>query len=143
MVGLLRVLNSPYRRFRRSCPQLWADAAREMGIQILGRTLAANRQVAVESTRLTRARSADPGSNWASANSATNCAKLKAHGLLERDDKRYACRLTRRDVKAALVFVLFHKQLSGPLAHSLSQHQRHPDKTDIAIRNMIQLLGAG
>jgi hypothetical protein len=32
---------------------------------------------------------------------------MKAHGLLERDDKRYAYRLAKRDVKAALLFVLF------------------------------------
>ena len=31
---------------------------------------------------------------------------MKAHGLLEGDEKRYAYRLTRSDVKAALLFVL-------------------------------------
>jgi hypothetical protein len=80
--------------------------------------------------------------------------KMKAHGLLERDGKRYAYRLTAKGTKVALLFVLFHKQLCGPLANSLFHHQ--PDsgaqpksklesayhKADTSIRNIIQLLEA-
>ncbi|MGZ5473100.1 MAG: hypothetical protein ACXW31_05090 [Thermoanaerobaculia bacterium] len=45
--------------------------------------------------------------------------KLKAHGLIERDGKRYAYRLTEKGNKVALLFVLFHKRVCGPLANSL------------------------
>ena len=44
---------------------------------------------------------------------------MKAHGLIERDGKRYAYRLTPQGNKAALLFVLFHKRVCGPLANSL------------------------
>ena len=80
--------------------------------------------------------------------------KMKAHGLLERDGKRYACRLSDKGTRVALMFVLFHKQLCGPLANSLFHHL--PDaasspkskletafhKADDSIRNIIQLLEA-
>jgi hypothetical protein len=80
--------------------------------------------------------------------------KLKAHGLLERDGKRYAYRLTEKGSKVALLFILFHKQLCGPLANSLFHHQPaeppRPNsklesafhKADHSIRNIIQLLEA-
>jgi hypothetical protein len=45
--------------------------------------------------------------------------KMKAHGLLERDGTRYAYRLTDKGNKVALLFVLFHKRVCGPLANSL------------------------
>ena len=45
--------------------------------------------------------------------------KMKAHGLIERDGKRYAYRLTSKGSKTALLFVLFHKCICGPLANSL------------------------
>jgi hypothetical protein len=45
--------------------------------------------------------------------------KLKAHGLIERDGKRYAYRLTPKGNRVALLFVLFHKRVCGPLANSL------------------------
>ena len=44
---------------------------------------------------------------------------MKAHGLIERDRKRYAYRLTSKGNKVALLFVLFHKRVCGPLANSL------------------------
>ena len=80
--------------------------------------------------------------------------KMKAHGLLERDGKRYAYRLTGKGVKVALIFVLFHKRLCGPLANSLFHHR--PDrkfrpnsqfeaafhKADDSIDKVIQLLKA-
>ena len=37
--------------------------------------------------------------------------KMKAHGLLERDGKRYTYRLTEKGTKVALTFVLFHQRL--------------------------------
>lgn len=80
--------------------------------------------------------------------------KMKAHGLLERDGKHYAYRLTGKGTKVALLFVLFHKQLCGPLANSLFHHQPQPasgpkskletafHKADDSIRSIIQLLQA-
>jgi hypothetical protein len=80
--------------------------------------------------------------------------KLKAHGLLARDGKRYAYRRTDKGTKVALLFVLFHKQLCGPLANSLFHHQPaaalRPNskletafhKADHSIQNIIQLLQA-
>ena len=53
--------------------------------------------------------------------------KLKAHRLLERDGRRYAYRLTAKSTRAALLFVLFHQWVCGPLAHSL--FQRRPTQT--------------
>ena len=80
--------------------------------------------------------------------------KLKAHGLLARDGNRYAYRLTEKGAKVALLFILFHKQLCGPLANSLFHHQPatapRPNskletafhKADQSIQNIIQLLEA-
>jgi len=79
--------------------------------------------------------------------------KMKAHALLERDGTRYAYRLTEKGVHVALLFILFHKQLCGPLANSLFHHQRRPsapnsklesaiDKADASIRKIIELLDA-
>ncbi|HKV38408.1 MAG TPA: hypothetical protein VJX67_04280 [Blastocatellia bacterium] len=45
--------------------------------------------------------------------------KMNAHGLIERDGKRYAYRLTPKGSKVALISVLFHKRVCGPLANSL------------------------
>jgi len=53
--------------------------------------------------------------------------KLKAHGLLERQGRRYLYRLTDKGLKVAVMFVLFHKRVCGPLAHSL--FNRKPDPT--------------
>jgi hypothetical protein len=80
--------------------------------------------------------------------------KLRAHGLLQRDGRRYAYRLTDKGVKVAVLFVLFHQRLCGPLAHSLLHHQ--PDrmltlnskletafhKADTAIHRIVKLLEA-
>ena len=80
--------------------------------------------------------------------------KMKAHGLLERDGTRYAYRLTDKGTKVALLFVLFHKQLCGPLANSLFHHRpaatpRPKSKLETAfhraddsLSNIIQLLEA-
>ena len=80
--------------------------------------------------------------------------KMKAHGLVERDGKRNAYRLTTKGTKVTRVFVLFHKQLCGPLANSLFHHQPDPGaqpkskleiayhKADASLRSVIQLLQA-
>jgi hypothetical protein len=48
---------------------------------------------------------------------------MKAHGLLERNEERYRYRLTDKGTKAALMFVLFHQRVCGPLANSLFHHR--------------------
>ena len=80
--------------------------------------------------------------------------KLKGHGLLERDGRRYAYQLTTKGVHVALLFLFFHKRLCGPLAHSRFHHQpdsanRPPSKleaayhkADKAIDNIVALLAA-
>lgn len=54
--------------------------------------------------------------------------KMKAHGLVERDGKRYVYRLTEKGNKVALLFVLFHKRVAGPLANTLFND--HPPTYD-------------
>jgi hypothetical protein len=49
--------------------------------------------------------------------------KMKAHGLLERNGKRYLYRLTDKGTKVALMFILFHQRVCGPLANSLFHHR--------------------
>ncbi len=78
--------------------------------------------------------------------------KMRGHGLIQRDGTRYAYRLTNKGVKVALLFVLFHQRLYGPLANSLFHHRPNPQfqpdskleaalhKADTSIRNVIQLL---
>jgi hypothetical protein len=80
--------------------------------------------------------------------------KLKGHGLLERDGARYAYRLTAKGVQVALLFLLFHKRLCGPLANSRFHHrpdpQHRPDsrleaayhRADKAIDHIVDLLAA-
>jgi len=80
--------------------------------------------------------------------------KMKAHGLLQRDGRRYRYRLTEKGVKAALLFVLFHQRVCGPLANSLFHHQPDPThcpnskleaayhKADASIQRVIQLMAA-
>ena len=48
---------------------------------------------------------------------------MKAHGLLERNGGRYLYRLTDKGTKVALIFVLFHQRVCGPLANSLFHHR--------------------
>lgn len=80
--------------------------------------------------------------------------KMKAHRLLERIGRSYVYRLTAKGTKAALLFVLFHKRVCGPLANSLFHHR--PDevlkpaskieaayhKADHAIQHVLDLLAA-
>lgn len=80
--------------------------------------------------------------------------KLKGHGLLERDGRRYAYQLTAKGVQVALLFLFFHKRLCGPLANSRFHHQPDPahrpnskleaayHKADAAIQNIVDLLAA-
>jgi hypothetical protein len=80
--------------------------------------------------------------------------KLKGHGLLQREGSRYAYRLTTKGVQVALLFVLFHKRLFGPLAYSRFHHRPDPThqppskleaayhKADTAIQHVIELLAA-
>jgi len=80
--------------------------------------------------------------------------KLKAHGLLEREGRRYLYRLTDKGLKAALIFVLFHKRVCGPLAHSLFHRKPDPTlsvnskletayrKADDSIQKIVDLLAA-
>jgi hypothetical protein len=80
--------------------------------------------------------------------------KLKAHGLLQRDGRRYAYRLTDKGTRVALLFVLFHQRVCGPLANSLfrpstaqtaapmSKLEAAYRKADRSIEHLIQLLAA-
>jgi hypothetical protein len=80
--------------------------------------------------------------------------KLKGHGLLERDGRRYAYQLTAKGIQVAILFLFFHKRLCGPLAHSRFHHKpdsaHRPDsqleaayhKADKAIENIVALLAA-
>jgi hypothetical protein len=80
--------------------------------------------------------------------------KLKAHALLERDGHRYADHLTDKGIRLALMFVLFHQRVSGPLANSLFHRpptQLHTpatklqiayQKADASIQQLIDLLAA-
>ena len=52
--------------------------------------------------------------------------KMKAHGLLERIGRGYRYRLTDKGAKVALMFILFHKRVCGPIANSLFHHR--PDE---------------
>ena len=79
---------------------------------------------------------------------------MKAHGLLERIGRTYRYRLSDKGCKAALMFILFHKRVCGPLANSLFHHR--PDeafkpaskvetayhKADHAIQQVLDLLAA-
>jgi hypothetical protein len=58
--------------------------------------------------------------------------KLKAHGLLERDGRRYAYRLTHKGTRAALLFILFHQRVCGPLTHSLFRRRTTQTATPLS-----------
>jgi hypothetical protein len=80
--------------------------------------------------------------------------KLKGHGLVQRDGRRYAYRLSAKGVDVALLFLFFHKRLCGPLANSRFHHKPDPvnppnskleaayHKADKAIENIVTLLQA-
>ena len=68
--------------------------------------------------------------------------------------RHYAYRLTAKGVQVALLFLLFHKRLCGPLANSHFHHKPDPEhrpnskleaachKADKAIENIVDLLAA-
>jgi hypothetical protein len=58
-------------------------------------------------------------SNYTLTQLCYDVRKMKAHGLIERVGKRYAYGLTPKGNKVALLFVLFHERVCGPLANSL------------------------
>ena len=80
--------------------------------------------------------------------------KLKGHGLLQREPRRYAYRLTPKGVQVGLLFLFFHKRLCGPLANSRFHHKPQPEhrphseleiayhKADKAIQDIVDLLAA-
>jgi hypothetical protein len=80
--------------------------------------------------------------------------KLIGHGLHERDERRYAYRLTDKGIDVALNFLFFHKRLGGPLANSRFHDQPDPKnrpnskleaaypKADKAIENIVNQLKA-
>ena len=80
--------------------------------------------------------------------------KLKGHGLLQRDGRRYAYHLTAKGLQVALLFLFFHKRLCGPLANSRFHHKPDPasrpnskleaayHKADKAIQEIVNLLAA-
>ena len=49
--------------------------------------------------------------------------KLKGHGLVERADGRYRYRLTEKGQRVAVLFLMFHQRLCGPLAGSQFGHR--------------------
>ena len=80
--------------------------------------------------------------------------KLKAHALLQRHGQRYAYHLTDKGVRVALMFVLFHQRICGPLANSLFNRkpiQSHTpptklqaayERADASIQQVVDLLAA-
>jgi hypothetical protein len=80
--------------------------------------------------------------------------KLKGHGLLQREGRRYTYHLTAKGLQVALLFLFFHKRLCGPLANSRFHHKPDPNsrpnskleaayhKADKAIQEIVDLLAA-
>jgi hypothetical protein len=80
--------------------------------------------------------------------------KLRAHGLLQREGRRYCYRLTAKGLRVAALFVLFHKRVCGPVANTLFHHRPTQTatppakietayhKADGAIQRLIDLLAA-
>ena len=80
--------------------------------------------------------------------------KMKAHGLVERDGGRYTYRLSEKGSRVALLFVLFHNRLCGPLANSLFHRRPDPNyqppskieaahhRADTSIQQLLDLLAA-
>jgi len=78
--------------------------------------------------------------------------KMKSHGLIARSRRRYTYALTEKGTRIALLFVLFHQHLFGPLAHSPFVKRPVPEpcqetklerayrRADAAIDHVIELL---
>jgi len=58
--------------------------------------------------------------------SVVRWANSCGHGLLERDGRRYCCRLTEKGKRVAAMFVLFPTRICGPPANSLFHHRPQP-----------------
>jgi len=57
---------------------------------------------------------------------------MKAHGLLQRASRRYAYHLTDKGTRSALLFLLFHQRVCGPLANGLFQHRSTQSRAPIS-----------
>lgn len=80
--------------------------------------------------------------------------KLKARDLLCRDGRRHAYRLSEKGVQVALLVLLFHKQVCGPLSDSRFHRRPNPSFTpdsplerayhnaDQAIQQVVDLIAA-
>ncbi len=80
--------------------------------------------------------------------------KLKAHGLVERLGRGYCYRLTSQGIRAAVMFLLFHKRVRGPSAHSLfatapakmskarTKIQAAYRQADTSVQRLVDLLAA-
>ncbi len=80
--------------------------------------------------------------------------KMKSHGLLQRDGHRCLYRLTEKGIRVALLFIVFHKRVCGPLANSLFHYRPDPQfqpsgqleaayhRADQSIQEIIELLAA-
>jgi DNA-binding PadR family transcriptional regulator len=80
--------------------------------------------------------------------------KLKGHGLLEREQGQYTYRLTEKGQRVAVLFLLFHQRLCGPLASGQFGHrpnerysprsplERAYYKADHAIDQIVSMLRA-
>jgi len=78
--------------------------------------------------------------------------KMKSHGLIARRGRRYTYALTEKGTRIALLFVLFHQRLFGPLAHSQFVRRPTPEpcpeskleqayrRADAAIDRVVELL---
>jgi hypothetical protein len=80
--------------------------------------------------------------------------KMNSHGLVARGSRRYTYALTEKGTRIALLFVLFHQRLFGPLAHSQfvkrpaaehcpnSKLERAYRQADAAIDHVVELIQA-
>jgi hypothetical protein len=69
-------------------------------------------------------------------------SEIKEHGLLEREAGRYANRLTTKGQRVAILFLLFHQHLCGPLAGSHFLHrpdQQHYPKPSQLERTILRI----
>ena len=95
-----------------------------------------------------------PASTYTLTQLRYDLRKMKAHDPLERIGQGYCYRLTDKGTKAALLFILFHKRVCGPLANSLFHHRSDEalktaskvetayHKADHAIQQVLNLLAA-
>ena len=80
--------------------------------------------------------------------------KMKARGLILRTGNHYRYTLSHKGIRVCLMFVLFHKRVCGPLAHSLFHHrpinlnlldrklEKAYHQADCCIQKIVDLLAA-